>query len=108
MARYNPNVTPIDQVLDLSDMQSEHFTAYGAPAMMQTEPFDMMSSASYGITTPAISTGGGVNCPSVMMHINSCPLCHKLYNPDRPLYMLLIVILAVVCIVLMKRVMDRD
>ena len=105
--RLNSNVTPIDQVVDLSDMQMptfhhEPFAHYG-----DREHFEV-SSPSYGITTPAVATGGGVNCPSVMMHINSCPLCSKLYNPDRTLYMLLIVILAVVCIVLLKRVIDRE
>ncbi len=107
MARFNPNVTPIDQVIDLSDIQPYRGNQYEPNQQFSMEHFET-SSPAYGITTPAIATGGGVNCPSVMMHINSCPLCNKLYNPDRTLYILMIVILAVVCVILLKRAMDRD
>ena len=100
------NVTPISEVIDLNEFGSNPYQITIAP--QPTYGTAPMASSSYGITTPAVpAPNGGVNCPSVMMHINSCPLCNKLYNPDRTLYILLIVILAVVCIVLMKRVMDK-
>lgn len=94
------NVTPISEVIDLSEFGSNPYQITIAP-----QP---TTGGSFGTTTPAVpAPNGGVNCPSVMMHINSCPLCNKLYNPDRTLYILLIVILAVICLVLMKRVMDK-
>ena len=98
------NVTPISEVIDLNEFGSNPYQITIAP----TPTYMASSGGSYGITTQAVpAPNGGVNCPSVMMHINSCPLCNKLYNPDRTLYILLIVIIAVVCLVLMKRVMDK-
>ncbi len=99
------NVTPINEVVDLTELGANPYQITIAPQNqgMASSP------SSYGVTTAAVpAPNGGVNCPSVMMHINSCPLCNKLYNPDRTLYILLIVILAVVSLVLMKRVMDKN
>ncbi len=99
------NVTPINEVVDLTELGANPYQITIAP---QHPTMASPSGGSYGVTTPAVpAPNGGVNCPSVMMHINSCPLCNKLYNPDRTLYILMIVILAVVCLVLMKRVMDK-
>ncbi len=104
------NVTPIDQVVDLAEFGANPYqlTITPGPSGYPPQPY-MASSGTYGINTPVVhASGGGVNCPSVMLHINSCPLCNKLYNPDRTLYILLITILGVVSLVLLKRVMDKN
>lgn len=107
------NVTPIDQVVDLAEFGANPYQLTitpGAPppGYYPSQPYMTSSGGTYGINTPVVhASGGGVNCPSVMLHINSCPLCNKLYNPDRTLYILLITILGVVSLVLLKRVMDK-
>ncbi len=101
------NVTPINEVIDLSELGSNPYQITITPQPTGAQPSGTMSSGSYGITTPHVHAGGGVNCPSVMLHINSCPLCNKLYNPDRTLYILVIVILAIVSLIMMKRVMEK-
>ncbi len=100
-------VTPISEVIDLSEYGSNPYNITISPQPGFGAPLSSSPQGSYGITTPHVHTGGGVNCPSVMLHINSCPLCNKLYNPDRTLYILIIIILSMVSIILLKKSMDR-
>jgi hypothetical protein len=46
------------------------------------------------------------SCLNVAEHINGCPLCSKFYNNDKTIYIITIVVLAVICILLLKRVLD--
>jgi hypothetical protein len=46
------------------------------------------------------------SCLSVAEHIASCPICSKFYNNDKTIYIIAIVVLALVCILLLKRVLD--
>ncbi len=100
-------VTPINEVIDLSEFGSNPYNITITPQPGFGQPMPSSQQGSYGITTPHVHTGGGVNCPSVMLHINSCPLCNKLYNPDRTLYILIIIILSIVSMILLKKSMDR-
>lgn len=46
------------------------------------------------------------NCLDVANHIQKCPLCSKFYDNDRSMYWAAIVLLALACLYLLKRVMD--
>jgi len=46
------------------------------------------------------------SCLDVAEHIANCPICSKFYNNDKTIYIIAIVVLAVVCILLLKRVLD--
>ena len=46
------------------------------------------------------------SCLEVSEHISSCPICSKLYKNDNTLYIITIVILAVLCILLLKKVLN--
>ena len=46
------------------------------------------------------------SCLQVADHVSACPICSKFYNNDRSLYIIAIVILAVLCIILLKKVLD--
>lgn len=48
----------------------------------------------------------GPTCIEVAEHIASCPICSKFYNNDKTVYIIAIVMLAIVCILLLKRVLD--
>lgn len=48
----------------------------------------------------------GPTCLEVADHIANCPICSKFYNNDKTIYIIAIVILAIVCILLLKRVLD--
>lgn len=46
------------------------------------------------------------SCLEVAEHIKDCPICSKLYNNDNTVYIIVIVILSIICILLLKRVLD--
>jgi len=46
------------------------------------------------------------SCLNVADHIANCPICSKFYNTDNTVYIIVIVILAVICILLLKRVLE--
>lgn len=46
------------------------------------------------------------SCLEVADHVQHCPICSKLYATDKTIYLIAIVILAVICIVLLKKILD--
>jgi len=49
---------------------------------------------------------GEPSCIQISNHISNCPICIKFYNNDKTLYILAIVILAIFCILLIKKVLN--
>lgn len=47
-----------------------------------------------------------IHCIDVSKHIENCPICSKFYNTDKSIYIIIIVFLAIVCVLLLKRVLD--
>ena len=45
-------------------------------------------------------------CLDVAEHIANCPICSKFYNNDKTIYIITIVVLAIICIMLLKKVLD--
>ena len=45
-------------------------------------------------------------CLEIAEHVMNCPICSKFYNNDKTAYIIAIVMLAAVCIILLKRVLD--
>jgi hypothetical protein len=48
-----------------------------------------------------------INCKDFFDHVKGCPICSKFYNTDRTLYIIIIVILALVTLILLKRVLEK-
>jgi hypothetical protein len=46
------------------------------------------------------------NCVDVAKHIEGCPICSKFYHNDKTVYIIAIVVLSIVCLLLMKRVLN--
>jgi hypothetical protein len=46
-----------------------------------------------------------VSCIDISCHIQNCPICSKFYNGDKSLYIIIIIILAIVSLLLLKRVL---
>ena len=46
------------------------------------------------------------NCVDVADHVKNCNVCSRLYNMDRTMYFIIIGILAIICILLLKKVID--
>ena len=48
----------------------------------------------------------GPSCIDVAKHIATCPLCSKFYKCDNTIYIVTIVILVIICLILLKKVLD--
>jgi len=48
----------------------------------------------------------GPSCIDVANHIAQCPICSQLYKNDKSIYMIAIIILSVVCLLLLKKVLE--
>ena len=46
------------------------------------------------------------SCLDVAEHIANCPICSKLYNNDKTIYIVAIIVLAILCLILLKRVLN--
>lgn len=47
-----------------------------------------------------------VSCLDLADHAANCPICVKIYNNDKTIYILAIAILCIICILLLKRILD--
>ena len=45
-------------------------------------------------------------CLDVHSHIQSCPICSKFFKQDNSLYIIAIIILSIICIMLLKKVLN--
>ena len=65
-----------------------------------------------GTTTPVFEAyknsnlTNGPSCIDVAEHIAICPLCSKFYKSDNTIYTVTIVILVIICLILLKKVLD--
>jgi hypothetical protein len=46
------------------------------------------------------------NCIQIAEHIRDCPICCKFYKNDNTVYIIVIIVLAIMCLLLLKRVLD--
>jgi hypothetical protein len=47
-----------------------------------------------------------INCIEIANHIQGCPICSRFYNNDKTVYIIAIVVLTIVCLLLLKRVLN--
>jgi hypothetical protein len=88
---------------------------HGAPQrVMQPPPQEMIEQPVMEVREMRYSPMQGLerpdpmslNCVDIAMHIQQCPICSKFYNGDKSLYVIVIVILSIICLLLMKRVLN--
>ena len=46
------------------------------------------------------------NCLDIYSHIDSCPICSSFFKRDTSIYIIAIVILSIICILLLKKVLN--
>ena len=47
-----------------------------------------------------------INCLEIAEHVQNCPICSKFYNTDKTIYIVSIVLLALICVILLKKILD--
>ncbi len=52
-------------------------------------------------------SNSNLSCMDIARHVKSCPICSKLYENDKSVYIIGIVFLLVVCIILLKKVIEN-
>ena len=88
---YNNGSYPMGKEQQVFHQEYPHSSGGFAPnSQMFYEPYD----------SPQVS------CVSVADHALSCPVCSKLYNNDRTVYIIAIIILIIICILLLKRILE--
>lgn len=88
-----------------SGMGREHGAIVPHNPQQQMLDFPMMEDAPpapQGIQMPPNSP----SCLDVCSHVMNCPICSKFYNNDRTMYIIAIIFLSVICIILLKKVLD--
>jgi ABC-type nickel/cobalt efflux system permease component RcnA len=45
-----------------------------------------------------------LNCISIAQHIDTCPICSRLYDTDKTLYILAIIGLLILCFLMARRI----
>jgi hypothetical protein len=55
---------------------------------------------------PNITSRDSPSCLDVADHVENCPICSKIYKSDQTIYLIAIVVLAVISIILLKKVLD--
>ncbi len=48
-----------------------------------------------------------LSCIEVANHIKSCPICSKFYDNDKSMYIITIIILIVICIILIRKILEN-
>jgi len=46
-------------------------------------------------------------CPDVFEHVSKCPICSKIYNQDKTIYILFIIVLSVIILILLKQLFNK-
>jgi len=46
------------------------------------------------------------SCLDIAEHIANCPICSKFYNTDKTFYIIAIIVQAIICILLLKKILD--
>lgn len=46
------------------------------------------------------------HCLDIAGHIHECPICSKFYSNDKTVYVIVIILLTIVCLLLLKRVLN--
>jgi hypothetical protein len=47
------------------------------------------------------------SCLDIAAHIDNCPICSKFYKNDKTVFIVSIVLLTIVCIILLKKVLEK-
>ena len=48
-----------------------------------------------------------ISCITIANHIKECPICSRFYNNDHSIYIISIILLIIVCILLVKKIIEK-
>ena len=80
-----------------------HSQEFFAPPQPPQPPQDHQPSAQDAPKRPPV---GSPTCLDIADHVGACPICSRFYKNDNTVYIIAIVILAIICILLLKKVLN--
>jgi hypothetical protein len=48
-----------------------------------------------------------ISCITIANHVKECPICSRFYNNDHSIYIISIILLIIVCILLVKKIIEK-
>jgi|688.fasta_scaffold970835_1 hypothetical protein len=119
MYAQNRNITYIDDLPDLDDLEQvnvyqetipdkyKKFIRNSSQLLPESGMVSLHNPQSNDIS-PQYKENNvtSMNCLDVHDHIIHCPICSKFFKFDNTVYIIAIVVLIIVCILLLKRVLD--
>lgn len=89
--KYNKYIRGNRQMLAQSGMNREEY--YQQPPPPQPHHQEMMQAPVF-------------NCLDIAKHVQDCPICSRFYNNDKTVYIIAIIVLSIVCLLLLKKVLN--
>lgn len=114
------NYTLLDELPELEDLEHEKYNKYirnhnkeSHPESGMNRPYNQPAAVdtanpSYNpiIQQEFYPPVQNFNCLDVHSHITRCPICSKFFKVDNTVYIISIVILTIICILLLKKVLN--
>ena len=91
--------TPIRENFQLQPFQQQ-FQPFQQPVVFEEPVFKHHRNHFFNETEE-------LSCMTVANHIKDCPICSKFYNCDNSIYIVCIVLLIMVCVILLKRIIEK-
>ena len=86
--------------------QQEFFTPQQQQQQQQQQYSPMYAPMNQQDTQPIRPYYNSPTCLEIADHVGSCPICSRFYMNDKTAYIIAIVILSIICILLLKRVLN--
>ena len=106
-AKYIRGNHTISQQAGMTPHIQEHQYQHQQPEYksIQEETYKAPNRKEEGLKTFNMPSGTP-SCLDVAEHIANCPICSKFYNTDKTIYIIAIISLSIICILLLKKVLD--
>jgi hypothetical protein len=101
----SPNTYPSQQQQMMYNYQDQPHSS-GGFAPHQEQYYERYNNNNHQNNLPKLKDIAQPTCVDVADHTANCSVCSKLYNNDRTIYIIAIAILCIICILLLKRVLD--
>jgi hypothetical protein len=108
--KQQPSKVEIDEVEYKKYITDDDDDSYEMAPKVRKNQYSAMSyspsHSSYSSHPSSHSSHPHISCIDIAKHVKSCPICSKLYENDKSIYIIAIVFLLVVCIILLKKVIE--
>lgn len=106
--KFQKHIRATHRMTPQSGMDTHNLHAYGytqPPREQMMHAMQPMPQEMY-VPPPVVPNHMSWNCLDISKHITDCPICSKFYNNDKTIYIITIILLLVICLFLLKRILN--